>query len=411
MGIEGSFEGSVQLAIYGQALTEIAESSAELRRLLLTKLDEAVVDIVRVRTLRGVDASTCAPPETAAQWLRDALGGLSTDHQMEACRRGLIGLQYLVDVDQRAQVAERMVGAVNRHLHIEAAIVDESAAAAVESLRSEGYCRFGRLLDPEGVVAARSFLESRPCYNAHAASMSDNFARRLGAGAEDFHFGSYSLSDIVRAPGLIELANSPLLIGAAEQYLGCVPTLYSLNAWWSFPSSKGPARYSQSFHRDRDDFRFCTLFIYLTDVDSQTGPHVYVRRTHRRDLIEQRLADVGEGDIAGLPGEERQMIRANTLSSVEGYGADRIVQALFGAQTDTVLGEAGTAIFADTFGFHKGILPTARPRLMFWARYGTYPNFNPPTQRVDWSLAGSRLPSDLRTRYINRALFSGERPT
>lgn len=403
-----SLDGGVQRAIYGEALTAIGSLSDPVRQALVNALDAAVADIVRIRTARaGAAPPAAAPLEAAAAWVNERLRGLSTLEQVEVCRRGLIGLNHLVDVDQREQVAAIMIGAVSRHANAGSPGDGKAAAAVAEALRSEGYSRFDKLLDPQAAGAARSFLEAKPCYNAHIASMSDNFARRIGAGAEAFHYGAHSLSDIVRAPGLVEIANDPRLIEAAERYLGCVPTLYSLNAWWSFPNAKGPARYSQSFHRDRDDFRFCTLFVYLTDVGSgNEGPHVYVRRTHRRDLIEHRLAEVGETETAGLTAEDRGLIEAKALSTIEGYGSDGIVQALFGAQTDTILGDAGTAILADTFGFHKGIPPTTRPRLMFWARYGTYPNFSPATQRVPWTMIEGRLPGDMRTRYVNRALFS-----
>jgi hypothetical protein len=391
--------------ILAKALPEIAGVSGRLQSLLGKSLGDAVGDIQRVRMARG----SPSPPEirpfgAPESWTAKQLQGLSLPEQLEACRRALIGLQPALAFGERKQAAEIMARAVNRR--VQSGSATDEAAAVAAAIKHEGYHRFDRLLDEQAAEAVRQFLASRPCYNGHTPSMSDNFARRIGAGAEAFHYGSYSLSDVLRAPYLIELANSPVVTGAAELYLGCVPTLYSLNAWWSFPIPSGPARYSQSFHRDRDDLRFCTLFIFLTDVTEDRGPHVYVRRTHRPELIESRLAELDEAELSVLDQDERQLLDANTLATMEGYGTDRIIEAVFGEQSDVVAGPAGTAILADTFGFHKGILPQVGSRLMFWARYGTYANFSPPTQRVNRSLVGDRLPADERTRYITRALFS-----
>jgi hypothetical protein len=396
----------IDRAIYEQALTGVVSLSPALRDRVVGKLDEAAADIERVRAARGGGPAPAGepfgPPDSVTA---TRLQGLSLPDQLEAARRALIGIQPSLDFDEREQIAELLARAVNRHAGARSSRDDAVAALAAATMKAEGYCRFDRVIEPEAAAAVRDFLLPRPCYNAHVPSMSDNFTRRIGSGAEQFHYGSHSLSDIVRAPHLLELANSAALLDIAELYLGCVPTLYSLNAWWSFPVGSGPARYSQSFHRDRDDFRFCVLFVYLTDVDQEAGPHVYIRRTHRRDLIEKRLSDVRELAPA-LTDDEWRRMDAQVLSATEGYGSDRFLQTVFGEHSDVIVGQAGSAILADTYGFHKGVPPKAKPRLMFWARYGTYANFSPPTQRIPWSIAAGRLPSDARTRYVNRALFS-----
>jgi hypothetical protein len=390
--------------IYAGALTGIAAISGRLHALLDGALGDAIADIVRVRTARGGLPPEASPFGIPGAWLAERLRALALPDQLEACRRAMIALHPALSFGEREQAARVMTATVNGR--IAPGPIGDEAAVVAAAVDAEGYRRFDGLLAPEAAGAVRQFLAERPCYNAHSPTMSDNFARRIGAGAETFHYGSHSLTDVLRAPHLIELANSPLLIGAAERYLGCTPTLYSLNAWWSFPRPSGPARYSQSFHRDRDDLRFCTLFVFLTDVDAESGPHVYVRRTHRRDLIEHRLAMAGAADLSALDPQDRRLLNVDMLAAMEGYGADRVIETVFGAQADVVEGPAGTAILADTYGFHKGIPPRTERRLMFWARYGTYPNFTPPTQRVSRLLVGDRLPADERTRYINRALFA-----
>ena len=103
-------------------------------------------------------------------------------------------------------------------------------------------------------------------------------------------FACYGLPDIAATPHVIEIANDPALISLAEQYLGCVPTIYSLNIWWSRPARDEGTRTTQSFHRDIDDYKFLSLFIYLSDVTMETGPHQYAIGTHTKEGLAKILA-------------------------------------------------------------------------------------------------------------------------
>jgi len=272
-------------------------------------------------------------------------------------------------------------------------------------LADEGISRLHDLLRPEQVAAVVAHFRARPCLNAHVPVSSDGVLRRLGEGAEAFHYGCYRLEDIVEAPHLIELANSPALLAVAERYLGCTPTLYSLNAWWSFNGQERPAEVSQTFHRDLDDFRFCTLFVYLTDVDDESGPHVYVRRTHRHALLEQEMARAKASALERLDAPIRDAVIRGALTRGQGYKLDSAVLGLLGHLVEIVTGPAGSGLIADTYGFHMGIPPVNRARLIFWSRYGMHVNEGPGSAPVDASLIASRIHWDERAAYINRALI------
>lgn len=276
-------------------------------------------------------------------------------------------------------------------------------AAALE-LHSEGRLHFGQILDATKIAAIVDHFRSRPCYNAHVNGMSDGIPRRLGGEAEQHHYGSYSRRDVLDAPHLLELANHPNIIALAHSYLGCLPTLYSLHAWWSF-AGHGKARFSQEFHRDRDDFRFCTLFIYLTDVAAKNSPHVFIRRSHRPDLIHGILRGAADRlQRAGIATSVEDLYR-----NQEGYGRDDLYQAVFADYMETIEGPAGTAFLADTSGLHKGVPPVEGNRLMAWARYGIYRNDSSRGEEFqplpDAGLR-ARLPSGWRFAYINRTLVA-----
>lgn len=314
-------------------------------------------------------------------------------------------LRHDLDGHQRDRIASLLAGIVNGHVPPSPVAPSALVEAVTRRLSAEGHCAIGNLLQREQVAAVVAHFRSRHCFNSHVPVSSDGIPRLVGDGAEAFHYGCYLLQDIVDAPFLIELANDPQILSIAESYLGCTPTLYSLNAWWSFPGFSQAATFSQSFHRDIDDFRFCTLFVYLTDVDGQGGPHVYVRRTHRPDLLAEELARAGAAGLDRLDPRLREAVAGGAMRQGEGYGLDAAVLGLLGHLAETVEGPAGSGLIADTHGFHKGLPPERGPRLIFWSRYGLHVNENPGSPRVEGSQIASRIPWNDRAGYINRALI------
>ena len=97
----------------------------------------------------------------------------------------------------------------------------------------------------------------------------------LPAGAT---MAAYDLATVVACPWLMTAINRADILRLASAFLGCKPTLYAVGVRWSFPGSKSAD--VQAFHRDPDDWRFLKLFVYLTDVDGESGPHIYVIGSH-----------------------------------------------------------------------------------------------------------------------------------
>lgn len=287
------------------------------------------------------------------------------------------------------------------HFYPPAGSPPPALAPFIAALHEEGYAALGPVLTKEQAEEVTRYFEGRPSFNAHVPGSSDKVPRSVGGGAEAFHYASYQLSDILTAPHLIELANRPDILSIAEAYLGCTPTLYSLNAWWSF-SGHGKAQLSQSFHRDLDDYRFCTLFCFLTDVGLRNGAHLYLRRSHRADLAERLVAQ--RGDVArqkfGRPVDVQHLYGPSG-----GYGRDDLYEVIFSGLKQTVTGPAGFAFLADTSGLHMGEPLTEGRRLMFWARYGLYKNPMANLQPAPRALVGDRIGRDRRSVYINRCIL------
>jgi hypothetical protein len=157
---------------------------------------------------------------------------------------------------------------------------------------------------------------------------------------------AYRLDTVLACPDILSALNAPRVLRIASRYLGCKPTLSSVGVRWSFPRADGKTR-TQNYHRDLDDWRFFKLFIYLTDVDEESGPHTYVQGSHKTAF-----------------GLTAKAYDCEDLG--QRYGAKKIV---------SVLGPRGTTFLADTLGIHCGISPVKRPRLILQIQYSLLPIF------------------------------------
>jgi hypothetical protein len=156
--------------------------------------------------------------------------------------------------------------------------------------------------------------------------------------------------------GIQRLIGDPAFLCIAERYLGTLPLLSDVGLWWSLASERWPHQdAAQRFHFDFDAPPvWLKLFIYLTDVGPENGPHTYARGSHRPGnpamgrLLQRGYSRISDQDID------------------DAFGKENIVP---------MLGERGTVFFADTRGFHKGLAPVVGHRLMAVFLYGP-PHFN-----------------------------------
>ena len=217
------------------------------------------------------------------------------------------------------------------------------------------------------VTALRRYFEELPCldpYRAHLGSF--DFDKPV---SPETHMGYYDAAQILEAPGALDLFNDPVLLETAELYLGCKPLIDNIGAWWSYPG-RPAAKGTQRYHRDLDSFGGFKMFIYLTDVDEDAGPHVFVKGSHRSTLLPTGRAC-----------------------------SDDAVRANFGAGNEiAITGSAGSRFIADTFAFHKGLLPGRGRRLLLTAQYNVNASPHLP-------LSPSMPPRVGYDRYINRLIM------
>ncbi|RYY22813.1 MAG: hypothetical protein EOP62_22200 [Sphingomonadales bacterium] len=195
-----------------------------------------------------------------------------------------------------------------------------------------------RLWDDRQIGEIRRYFETQTCADPYRPKLG-RFVAPTGAPAAT-HVAYFSNEQVAHAPHCLRLANDSQILEAVSYVLGAKPTISYMAAWWSIPG-RGKPEHAEMFHRDVDDLRFVKLFVYLTDVTDKSGPHMFVRGSHKSEELSERIR----------------------------Y-SDEAVQDTFPRQDMlTLTGSAGTMFLENTFGLHRGVPPSDEPRLIFQILY------------------------------------------
>jgi hypothetical protein len=139
--------------------------------------------------------------------------------------------------------------------------------------------------------------------------------------------------DLINNPDIQNLMTDMSILSIAQAYLETPPVLDIVTMWWSTPISKTACSESaQLYHFDMDRIKWLKFFIYLTDVNTDNGPHCYIKSSHLygnkpKSLLNRGYARISDEDIA------------------EFYHQNDFVE---------VVGAKGSIIAGDTSCFHKG---------------------------------------------------------
>jgi Phytanoyl-CoA dioxygenase (PhyH) len=163
---------------------------------------------------------------------------------------------------------------------------------------------------------------------------------------------------------------SPIL-DVVNAYRGRPMQLIDLDNWYTIPDPEAIDRVrSQQWHRDPWDNHIVKVFIYFNDVGEDAGPFEYVPESP-------------EGSRYGhlWPWEPKGIYPPQ----------DEFAQAIPPAEWRSITGPAGTIIFCDTSGFHRGGWAQTNPRILSYHSYVSTDTRKPPRIRVDWSGGGREL--------------------
>jgi phytanoyl-CoA dioxygenase PhyH len=135
------------------------------------------------------------------------------------------------------------------------------------------------------------------------------------------------------------------ILEIANAYFGMYTWLRYYNIWHTF-ATQTPARESQLWHRDREDYFILKVFVYLSDVDDGAGPFTYAAGSHRKGRLRREPSSF----------MEEQVSRSTDQQMAEAVPTEKWIKGV---------GSKGTIIFADTRGYHKGGLARERDRIMY----------------------------------------------
>jgi hypothetical protein len=143
----------------------------------------------------------------------------------------------------------------------------------------------------------------------------------------------------------IRFALSEPILATVNAYLGMFSKFraWRLEATIPMPRSVRPSS-SQRWHRDEEDRKLVKVFLYLNDVDASAGPFTYLKHSHTTGKWRNLFPMVPpRGSLRMPPNEDEYIPKSDVIAAT---------------------GKAGTMIFCDTTGLHKGGLATEKNRFM-----------------------------------------------
>ena len=143
---------------------------------------------------------------------------------------------------------------------------------------------------------------------------------------------------------------SPYLLDVARAYLRMSPKLSYVDLWYTVPQPPDADRVaSQLWHYDFDDKHLLKAFLYLDDVDAETGPFEYV--------------------AGSQPGGPHHNVRPWKPMGFGRVPEDEVQRAVPDEAIRTFTAPRGTIIFCNTSGLHRGGFATSRARVLATATY------------------------------------------
>ena len=265
-------------------------------------------------------------------------------------RRGVVATYELHDRALSNQASRRRFARHRPEL-------DQVQRRIVDALDAEGYATvtFQELFADDGLrleidgQAARFAGETDAALAREGSGESDTELRRRVGKEFVVRLHSYGVELGLDDPWFRACASSRLL-DIANSYLRMWSKLEYVDVWYSVPQPESAERRSsQRWHRDYNDRHLLKAFLYLVDVDEETGPFEYVP------------GSVGSGPYAGAwpwrplgetyP-EQEELARCVPPDAVRTFTAPK-----------------GTMIFCNTSGFHRGGFATHKPRILATVTY------------------------------------------
>lgn len=226
---------------------------------------------------------------------------------------------------------------------------DVEAIAA--QIRRDGYYVFDAAMPAtlcDAFAEATKDVEARTSRDPHSTQPSAKFDPANPVG----YVYDLPEKDVWKIPSGQKIIADPIFLNVAQAYFEATPMMKELNVWWSaVMGGKPDSNSAQMFHFDYDAAPvWLKFFVYVTDVTDETGPHVFVRGSHRmqqpkmREMLSRGYVRISDEEIAQV------------------FGQENVIE---------LTGRKGTVIAVDTLGYHKGKAPQSGSRLVAQLEFAT----------------------------------------
>ncbi len=231
--------------------------------------------------------------------------------------------------------------------------LDPVQKATLEGLRRDGVHRtsiaemLNAAVDMRRVQADAETLLQQPATREQIAS------RRSREGVKWYVVRAFGYRPRIPVPAsFVELLLDERVLAVANAYLGVTSRLKYLDVWHNFPVSESdPPIDSELWHRDNEDRNLVKLFVHLSDVDNTAGPLTYIRGSQPGGPHGGLFPSDPPNGSYPPKRELEQMIPDSGLTRCTG--------------------EAGTMVWFDACGLHRGGRATAKARTLLVATYAS----------------------------------------
>ena len=210
----------------------------------------------------------------------------------------------------------------------------------VVDLKNDGCRVLPVRLRPEEIKEVSDFAFSTPAY---VKDPSEKIAIRANAIPTDFGRYTWPVQPLLQLKTVQRLMQDSTLHRIAQSYLGAQCIVTSIILWITPTFTKEFA--ANIYHYDNDGPGFLKYFIYITDVEADTGAHRFIKGTHHP-------------------------VKPDAFKMSKRYDEDTLLNH-FGVDKEIMFtAPAGTIIAEDTAGFHRGGTVSRDYRLLMQLQYG-----------------------------------------
>ena len=204
----------------------------------------------------------------------------------------------------------------------------KSSNSEIKKIYTDGYIEITQDLNLSNdfINSFKEKLKLLKAYNSHVPLSSSLQKKSI---SESYSYFSFDPSEPSLKEFYKKILNNDKIKSVVSDYLGNEAKLYSINTMVTTKSKN--FHQVTNLHRDFDDDKFLTLFVYWTDTSKNNGATYYIPGSHLKN-------------------------------------SENINEGIY------LEGKAGSCFFLNTFGLHAGNKNIVDRRIVTWFRFGKRTN-------------------------------------